>query len=45
MGFDTNRWFLNCEVAALKVVGQETVRYVRNINVYYVALKLAFLDE
>lgn len=45
MGFDPNQWFGHCEVAALRVVGQETVGYVRNINVYYVALKLAFPDN
>jgi membrane-bound lytic murein transglycosylase MltF len=44
-GFNPNRWFGNCEVAALQVVGQETVRYVRDINVYYVSLKLAFPDD
>ncbi|MBW1775323.1 MAG: hypothetical protein JRJ82_20930 [Deltaproteobacteria bacterium] len=45
MGFNPNRWFGESEVAALKVVGQETIRYVRNINVYYVALKLAFPND
>ena len=41
MGFDPNRWFRQSEVAALKVVGREPVRYVRDINIYYVALKLS----
>jgi len=36
MGLDKNRWFRNTEIAALRVVGQETVRYVSNINKYYV---------
>jgi membrane-bound lytic murein transglycosylase MltF len=36
MGLDSNRWFRNVELAALKVIGQETVRYVSNINKYYV---------
>ena len=36
MGLDPNRWFRNVELATLKIVGQETVRYVSNINKYYV---------
>ena len=36
MGLDSNRWFRNVELAALKIIGQETVRYVSNINKYYV---------
>jgi membrane-bound lytic murein transglycosylase MltF len=36
MGLDPNRWFRNVELAALKIIGQETVRYVSNINKYYV---------
>jgi membrane-bound lytic murein transglycosylase MltF len=39
-GYDPNRWFDHCEVAALNLIGLETVRYVRNINIYYVAYKL-----
>ncbi len=35
MGLNPNKWFRNVELAALKVVGQETVRYVSNINKYY----------
>lgn len=41
MGLDPNRWFDNVEYAALKIVGQETVRYVANIYKYYVAYRLA----
>jgi len=41
MGYDPDRWFGNCEVAALREVGQEPVLYVRNINIYYIALKLS----
>lgn len=41
MGFDYNRWFRNVEMAALKIIGQETVRYVSNINKYYVIYRLA----
>jgi membrane-bound lytic murein transglycosylase MltF len=36
MGLDPNRWFRNVELATLKIVGQETVRYVSDINKYYV---------
>jgi membrane-bound lytic murein transglycosylase MltF len=36
MGLDPNRWFRNVELATLKIVGQETVRYVSSINKYYV---------
>ena len=35
MGLDPNRWFRNVEIGALEVIGQETVRYVSNINKYY----------
>ena len=36
MGLNPNRWFRNVELATLKIVGQETVRYVSNINKFYV---------
>ena len=36
MGLNKNRWFRNVELAALRIIGQETVRYVSNINKYYV---------
>ena len=36
MGLDKNKWFRNAEIAALRLIGQETVRYVSNINKYYV---------
>ena len=39
LGLDPNRWFGNVEHAALAIVGQETVRYVRNIYKYYVTYK------
>ena len=35
MGLNPNRWFRNVELATLKIVGQETVRYVSSINKYY----------
>jgi membrane-bound lytic murein transglycosylase MltF len=37
---DPNLWFNNVERLAAAQVGQETVRYVRNIYKYYVAYKL-----
>ena len=36
MGLDATRWFRSVELAALKMIGQETVQYVSNINKYYV---------
>lgn len=41
MGLDPNVWFLNVELAASKLVGRETVRYVAHVYKYYVAYKLA----
>jgi membrane-bound lytic murein transglycosylase MltF len=35
LGLDPNRWFGNVEHAALAIIGQETVQYVRNIYKYY----------
>jgi len=40
MGLDPNRWFGHTEIAAGRIVGRETVRYVANIHKYYVAYKL-----
>jgi membrane-bound lytic murein transglycosylase MltF len=36
MDLDPNKWFRNVELAVLRTVGQEPVRYVSNINKYYV---------
>ena len=41
MGYDPNVWFDNVEVAAARIVGDETVRYVANIYKYYIAYELA----
>ena len=43
MELDPNVWFGNVEIAAARMVGNETVRYVRNIYKYYIAYKL--LDQ
>ncbi len=45
MGLDPDRWFRNTELAALKYIGQETVRYVSNINKYYLIFKFALDSE
>ncbi len=42
MDLDPDSWFRNVELAVLRLVGQETVRYVSNINKYYVIYKHAF---
>ena len=36
MGLNKNIWFRNVELAVLRIIGQETVRYVSNINKYYI---------
>lgn len=41
MGLDSTSWFRNVELAALEMIGQETVRYVSNINKYYVIYQQA----
>jgi hypothetical protein len=41
-GLDPNRWFFNVEKVVAERVGSEPVRYVANINKYYVAYRLAF---
>ena len=40
-GLDPNRWFDEVERIAARRIGNETVRYVRDIYKYYVAFKLA----
>ncbi len=40
MGFDPNVWFGNGEVAAMKVAGPEPVRYVSEINKYFLIYSL-----
>lgn len=45
MGLDKNKWFRNAEIAAMRLIGQETVRYVSNINKYYVLYKTIVEQE
>lgn len=45
MNLDPDRWFRNVELAVLRIVGQETVKYVSNINKYYVIYNTAFEIE
>jgi membrane-bound lytic murein transglycosylase MltF len=42
MGLNPDRWFRNVEMAVLKMVGQETVRYVSSINKYYLLYRSAY---
>jgi membrane-bound lytic murein transglycosylase MltF len=39
-GLDENKWFENVELVVAEKVGQEPVKYVRNIYKYYAAYKL-----
>jgi membrane-bound lytic murein transglycosylase MltF len=41
MDLDPDKWFQNTEYAALRIVGQETVKYVANIYKYYIAYALS----
>jgi membrane-bound lytic murein transglycosylase MltF len=45
MGLDPGRWFRNVEISALRLIGQEPVRYVSNINKYYILINRAFLTR
>jgi membrane-bound lytic murein transglycosylase MltF len=40
MELDPNVWFHNAEIAAAKIIGRETVQYVRNIYKYYIAYRM-----
>jgi len=40
MGRDPNQWFGHVEVAAGRIVGRETVKYVADIYKYYIAYRL-----
>jgi membrane-bound lytic murein transglycosylase MltF len=41
MGYDPNRWFHHTELGVMELIGQETVRYVSNVNKYYLAYSLS----
>lgn len=41
MGLNPDRWFRNVELVALRHIGQEPVRYVSNINKYYILFNMA----
>lgn len=41
-GLDPNRWFNNVEVIARQEIGRETVQYVTNIYMYYIAYKTSW---
>jgi membrane-bound lytic murein transglycosylase MltF len=45
MGLNPDRWFRNVELAVLKLVGQETVQYVSNINRYYILYTTILQEE
>jgi membrane-bound lytic murein transglycosylase MltF len=44
-GLNENVWFDNVERIAARRIGQETVRYVRNIYKYYIGYKLALESQ
>jgi membrane-bound lytic murein transglycosylase MltF len=44
-GLDENVWFDNVERVAAHRIGQETVRYVRNIYKYYIGYKLLLASK
>ena len=41
MGYDRNLWFRNVERAAIRHVSNEPVKYVANINKYYLAFSMS----
>lgn len=44
-GYDPNLWFSNVETIAAARVGSETVRYVANINKYYMAYTMNYRNR
>jgi membrane-bound lytic murein transglycosylase MltF len=40
LGLDPNQWFGQTEIAAMHLIGSETVRYVSNVKKYYLAYSL-----
>ena len=45
LGLDPNRWFNHTEIAARRLIGSETVRYVANVKKYYLAYSLGHTME
>jgi len=45
MGLNPDRWFRNVELAALRAIGQETIRYVSNINKYYIIYRQVLIKK
>jgi membrane-bound lytic murein transglycosylase MltF len=45
MGNDPHKWFGHTELAARRLVGNETVRYVSNVSKYYMAYSLGHTME
>ena len=45
LGYDPNKWYQNTEIAAKRLIGSETVRYVSNIEKYYLAYSLGHTME
>lgn len=41
MGLDRNQWFGHVEIAAERIIGRETVKYVSNIYKYYTVYSLS----
>jgi hypothetical protein len=45
LGYDPNKWFRHTEIAAKRLIGTETVRYVSNFQKYYLAYSLGHTLE
>ena len=45
MGKDPRKWFGHTEMAARRLIGNETVRYVSNVSKYYMAYSLGHTME
>jgi membrane-bound lytic murein transglycosylase MltF len=45
LGYDPNQWFHHTEIAAMRLIGSETVRYVANVKRYYLAYSLGHIME
>lgn len=45
LGYNPNKWYQHTEIAAKRLIGSETVRYVSNIGKYYLAYSLGHTME